>query len=99
MESGQTYCKSGANLDFHGLDRLTAKHVVAAGGDYWMMKDIITDDPTTCYGVATQAVDELTLSYYTGRYCPYFLSDLSPSRQRIGLPLPRVILQGGCITF
>ena len=60
LASGQTYCKSGANLDFLGLDRLTAKHVVAAGGNYWIMKDIITDDPTTCYGVATQAVDELT---------------------------------------
>ena len=55
--------ESQYDLSFQTVDKLTPKHIIAAGGDYWFMKDILYDDPsTTCYKTATQQVSGLQLS-------------------------------------
>ena len=78
---------------------LTPKHIVAAGGDYWLMKDIINDIPsTTCYKLAQQKVEALQLSPgIEGNYV-YDTFTLTPTTFQQGLYLPALPLQGGCIT-
>ena len=80
------------------MDKLTTKHVVATGGDYWLMKDIINDIPsTTCYTIAQQSVDALQPSqpvYGSNNYSAY---TLILQRNSYGSPIP-VYLNKGCIT-
>ena len=48
---------------FTSLDRLSSKHIVAAGGDYWMMKDVSVNNPaSTCYVIKNQLVKKLATS-------------------------------------
>ena len=49
--------------NFTSLDRLSTKHIVATGGDYWMMKDVTVNNPaSTCYEIKNQLVKQLTTS-------------------------------------
>ena len=61
------------NFDtYYWLDKLTAKHIIAAGGEYWLMKDISYDAPTTtCYTMANQVVEYLELSAPSNNFYPY----------------------------
>ena len=87
------------NKKFESLDKLTQKHIVAAGGDYWLMKDIINDDPsTTCYKLAQQKVEALQLSPGIESNYIYDTFTLPPTTFQQGLYLPALPLQGGCIT-
>ena len=87
------------NKKFESLDKLTPKHIVAAGGDYWLMKDIINDIPsTTCYKLAQQKVEALQLSPGIESYYIYDTFTLPPTTFQQGLYLPALPLQGGCIT-
>ena len=53
---------------FTSLDRLSSQHMVAAGGDYWMMKDVTYNDPaSTCYVIKNQQVKKLATSTYQTR--------------------------------
>ena len=58
---------------FNSVDRLTPKHIVAAGGDYWAEKDVSFNDPTsTCYVIAQQQISQLNvLSYVESNYNYY----------------------------
>ena len=48
---------------FTSLDRLSSQHIVAAGGDYWIMKEVPNNNPaSTCYVTKTQPVKELSTS-------------------------------------
>ena len=48
---------------FTSLDRLSSQHIVAAGGDYWMMKDVSVNNPaSTCYVIKNQLVKKLATS-------------------------------------
>ena len=48
---------------FTSLDRLSTKHIVAAGGDYWIMKDVSLNNPaSTCYKIMNQQVKKLDTS-------------------------------------
>ena len=67
---------------FTSLDRLSTKHIVAAGGDYWMMKDVSYNNPaSTCYKIGTHQVRNLSpsnpISDYYG-FLPLTIID-SPS--------------------
>ena len=55
---------------FGSIDRLTSRHFVAAGGDYWAEKDISLNDLTsTCYVIAQQQISQLNvLSYVVSNY-------------------------------
>ena len=45
------------------MDRLASKHIVATGGEYWMMKDVTVNNPaSTCYKVMNQLVKKLSTS-------------------------------------
>ena len=51
------------HLSFTSLDRLSSKHIVAARGDYWIMKDVSYNNPaSTCYVIEDQPVKELAMS-------------------------------------
>ena len=51
------------HLSFTSLDRLSTNHIVAAGGDYWMMKDVSYNSlASTCYVIENQPVKELAMS-------------------------------------
>ena len=64
----------GADHPFHSIDRLTYKHIVAAGGAYWMEKDIQANNPSAgCYTVDGQPIVPLsTVSPMINSYgyCP-----------------------------
>lgn len=78
---------------------LTPKHIVAAGGDYWLMKDIINDIPsTTCYKLAQQKVEVLQLSPKVSDYYRFGVKPFFPQHHLKGLTMPIVSLSGGCIT-
>ena len=48
---------------FTSVDRLSSQHIVAAGGDYWMMRDVTYNNPTsTCYVTKYHPVRGLKLS-------------------------------------
>ena len=48
---------------FISMDRLASKHIVATGGEYWMMKDVTVNNPaSTCYKVMNQLVKKLHTS-------------------------------------
>ena len=48
---------------FTSMDRLSTKHIVAAGGDYWMMKDASLNNPASnCYEIKNQLVKNLATS-------------------------------------
>ena len=48
---------------FTSVDRLSSQHIVAAGGDYWMMRDVTYNNPTsTCYVTKDHPVRGLKLS-------------------------------------
>lgn len=87
------------NKRFESLDKLTPKHIVAAGGDYWLMKDIINDIPsTTCYKLAQQKVEVLQLSPKVSDYYRFGVKPFFPQHHLKGLTMPIVSLSGGCIT-
>ena len=91
--------ESRDNVIFQMVDKLTQKHIVAAGGDYWMMKDIINDNPSTsCYTIAQQKVEALQRSPQTSNYHAFGHKTFSPQIPSIGEPMTSFILQGGCMT-
>ena len=48
---------------FTSVDRLSSQHIVAAGGNYWMMRDVTYNNPTsTCYVTKDHPVRWLKLS-------------------------------------
>ena len=48
---------------FISMDRLASKHIIATGGDYWMMKDVTVNTPaSTCYKIVNQLVKKLDTS-------------------------------------
>ena len=78
---------------------LTSKHIVAAGGDYWLMKDIIDDIPsTTCYKIAQQKVVALQLSPGIQSNYIYGTFLLGQPPLQKGAQLPTLPLLGDCIT-
>ena len=80
------------------MDRLTNRHIVAAGGDYWMMKDISYDDPSTiCYTVDQQQVTPLALSPMRTAYYNYGAIYRRPNHVKNGVPLS-IYISGSCIT-
>ena len=78
---------------------LTTKHIVAAGGDYWLMKDIINDIPsTTCYKLAQQKVEALQLSPKIPYYHMFGTNPFSPRDNQVGVSPTASNLLGDCIT-
>ncbi|MBR3412527.1 MAG: hypothetical protein IKG81_07555 [Bacteroidales bacterium] len=64
---------------FTSLDRLSTKHIVAAGGDYWIMKDASLNNPaSTCYKVENQWVKELDISTPLTRNHLFYGTNLFP---------------------
>ena len=52
-----------AKRSFTSLDALSSQHIVAAGGDYWMMKNVtLNTTASTCYKIRTHQVSNLTPS-------------------------------------
>ena len=91
--------ESWANKRFESLDKLTPKHIVAAGGDYWLMKDIINDIPsTTCYKLAQQKVEALQLSPKIPYYHMFGTNPFSPRDNQVGVSPTASNLLGDCIT-
>ena len=91
--------ESSANVTFQWLDKLTNKHIIAAGGDYWMMKDILSDDPTTtCYKTAQQNVEALLVSPRVPNNHVFGNRSFSPQDNQLRFSLPTELLQGGCMT-
>ena len=69
--------ESGDN-PFHSIDRLTHKHIVATGGDYWMEKDVLTNNPSaSCYTIDMQKISPLSSASPVGGVYPYH--SLAPS--------------------
>ena len=73
--------ESGDN-PFHSIDLLTTKHIVAAGGNYWIENDVVNINPSSsCYTVDQQPILPLstisdakdTYSYHTQ---PFSLSPI-----------------------
>ena len=53
---------------FTSVDRLSSQHIVAAGGNYWMMKDVTYNDPgSTCYVIKEQQVTDIATSLHQTR--------------------------------
>ena len=65
---------------FTSLDRLSTNHIVAAGGDYWMMKDASYNNPASnCYEIKNHTVKNLATSMPLTRYYLFYpTSILSP---------------------
>ena len=71
--------ESGDN-PFYSIDRLTLKYIAAAGGDYWMEKDVMSANPSaSCYTVDVQKISPLgTASPVAGVYSYYSLVPTLP---------------------
>ena len=61
---------------FYSLDRLTSKHIVAAGGNYWIEMDVPNYNPASlCHWRAFQQILQLSMpSYNTSNYTYHTLS-------------------------
>ncbi len=71
---------------FTSVDRLSSQHIVAAVGDYWMMKDVTYNDPaSTCYETKTHLVRYLNpsnpIADYYGFFQLYIVSAPSPCNE------------------
>ena len=65
---------------FTSLDRLSSQHIVAAGGDYWMMKDVSVNNPaSTCYVIKNQWVRNLGTSIPLTRNHIFNKTDIFPT--------------------
>ena len=65
---------------FISMDRLASKHIVATGGEYWMMKDVTVNNPTsTCYVIKNQQVKNLATSSYLPYNHVFLLTSITTS--------------------
>ena len=79
------------------MDRLTTKHIVATGGNYWLMKDIISDySAPNCYTIDQQPVIQLQPSIAIAGSNSYGYHTMTPTSCVIGQYLPPLNLNIIC---
>ena len=85
---------------FTSLDRLSSQHIVAAGGDYWIMKEVPNNNPaSTCYVTKTQPVKELSTSIPIDErygFLPFSAPGISSSCNEV---YDQIWMTTNCITY
>ena len=83
---------------FTSVDRLSSQHIVAAGGNYWMMKDVTYNDPgSTCYVTKVHLVKGLKLSSPISDYYGFLSLTIPPSFSSCNETYDQIWMNGKCV--
>ncbi|MBR3413797.1 MAG: hypothetical protein IKG81_14040, partial [Bacteroidales bacterium] len=85
---------------FTSLDRLSSQHIVAAGGDCWIMKEVPNNNPaSTCYVTKDQEVRKISPSismYERYGFLPFSAPGISSSCNEV---YDQIWMTTNCITY
>ena len=89
-----------AKRSFTSLDALSSQHIVAAGGDYWMMKNVtLNTTASTCYKIRTHQVSNLTPSIPISDSYGFFSFSLNGITSFSNEVYDQIWMNSKCITY